>query len=57
MKNGWIEKEDWVNSEIEQINLVNDNAFGLYVHNVNDSFYEIYFFMCNEIVNTHRLVE
>jgi hypothetical protein len=29
--NGWIEKEDWVNSELEQLNSVNGNIFGLEV--------------------------
>ena len=31
MKNGWIEKEDWINSELEQLNSVNGNIFGLEV--------------------------
>jgi hypothetical protein len=31
MKNGWIEKEDWLNSELEQLNSVNGNIFGLEV--------------------------
>jgi hypothetical protein len=29
--NGWIEKEDWLNSELEQLNSVDGRIFGLEV--------------------------